>query len=233
MAGFQRAGESSNMEQMQIQVGSRHKRLKGDNKRLRRANQIPAVIYGEGKLPVSVVVDGHDMELILKGAWNRHLIFNIAIDGSQEREPTIIRDIQRHPVSHKLVHIDFHRINLEHEIQMTVPVHVTGTDPIGVKAGGILEHTARAVNIRCKPLSMPKRLDADLSQLDIHQSFQVRDLQLPEGVELLDDQSMTLFSIVAPPVVAVPAAGEEEAAPEAAAEPELIGSKAEEEEEGE
>jgi len=208
------------MEQMRVNAQFRQKVAKGDNRRLRRSGTIPAVIYGGQDAPASVAVNDHEVELILRGARHSNIIFNLALDSKEEQ--AIIREMQRHPVTDRLVHIDFQRINLTDEIEVSVQIHAVGSDPKGVKTGGILEHVTRAVQIRCKPLNIPKRLDADLSSLDLNQSFHVSDLVLPEGVVVLDDSDTPLYTILPPKAEVEPVVVEGAVA---AAEPEVIGEK--------
>jgi large subunit ribosomal protein L25 len=149
---------------------------------------------------------------------------NLTLGDGAGQEQAIIREIQRHPVSNRMVHVDFQRINLEEDVQVSVPLHVVGSDPKGVKNGGILEHVLRTVEVLAKPLSIPKHLDVDLSDLDLNQSFHVSDLKLPEGVTVVDEPDTALFTILPPK-------GEAEAGTAAeGAEPEVIGVKKKEEE---
>jgi large subunit ribosomal protein L25 len=214
------------MEQMRINASIRRRQAKGDNRKLRREGMVPAVIYGGQNEPIRVTVNDHEVELILRGAHRTNAIFNLTITDGEGQEQTIIREVQRHPVTSRLVHIDFQRIDLEREIEVSVAVHVVGSDPKGVKAGGILEHLMRTVAVRCAPLNIPKNLEADLTNLDLNQSFHVRELTLPEGVQVMVDPDTALFTILPPKAEAEPVA---EAAA-TAAEPELIGGKKPEEE---
>jgi large subunit ribosomal protein L25 len=218
------------MEQMRINASIRRRQAKGDNRKLRREGLVPAVIYGGRKEPINVTVNDHEVELILRGAHRTNAIFNLAITDGEGQEQTIIREVQRHPVTSRLVHMDFQRIDLESEIEVSVAIHVVGSDPKGVKAGGILEHLIRAVAVRCTPLNIPKYLEADLSNLDLNQSFHVRELALREDVQVMVDPDTALFTILPPKAEAEPVV---EAVAAMAAEPELIGGKKPEGEEAE
>lgn len=212
------------MEQLRISAKSRERKAKGDNRKLRREGEVPAVVYGGQVEPRNLAINHQELELFLRGARHSNAILNLTVDGSGQ-EQTIIREIQRHPVSNRMVHIDFQRIDLEKDIQVSVAIHAVGSDPKGVKSGGILEHVTRTIEVLCKPLNIPKRLDADLSNLDLNQSFHVSELVLPEGVVVIDDPDTPLFTILTLRAEAeeTPVAG--------AAEPEVItGKKAEEEE---
>jgi large subunit ribosomal protein L25 len=214
------------MEQLLMNAKNRQRKAKGDNRRLRREGLVPAVIYGGDKEPQAVTIDHHELELILRGARRTNAIFNLTVEGEAGQEQAIIREVQRHPTTEKMVHVDFLRIDLEREIEVSVPLHVTGATPKGVRAGGILEHLARTLQIRCKPLHLPKNLEADLSELELNQSFHVRDLTLPEGIQVMDEPETPLFTILALKVEVEPTPAEEVAATE----PELIGAKKAEEE---
>jgi len=214
------------MDQMQMAARPRSKETKRANGRLRAGGRIPAIVYGGENDPRMLSLDEHEIEMVLHGTVRTNAIFNLSSeDGSKEQ--TIIREVQRHPLSARIIHIDFQRIDVNKPIAMNVPVHIVGADPAGVREGGVLEHLVRTVTVRCKPLDIPRSLDADLSELKVNETYQVRELVLPENVELLDDPAMALFSIL-PPTTAQEE--EEEAAAEseeAPTEPEVIGEKGE------
>ena len=214
------------MDQMQMAARPRAKQTKRANGRLRAGGRIPAIVYGGENDPRMLSLDEHEIEMVLHGTVRTNAIFNLSSeDGTKEQ--TIIREVQRHPLSERIIHIDFQRIDLNKPIAMNVPVHIVGADPEGVREGGVLEHLVRTVTVRCKPLDIPRSLDADLSDLKINETYQVHKLVLPENVELLDDPAMALFSIL-PPTTAEEE--EEEAAAEgeeAPTEPEVIGEKGE------
>lgn len=213
------------MEQVTIKGEVREKVLKGDNRRLRRDGRVPAVLYGGEGQNASISVGDHEMEMVLRGARRTNAIFNLALAGGEE--PALLREIQRHPVTEKLMHLDFVRVDLTKEIEVEVPVRATGETPAGVKEGGILEHVQRTVTVMCRALDIPKHIDANLGGLRMNDSFHVSDLKLPEGVRVIDEPETALFSVLPP-------RKEEEVTPAAAAEgeaaqPELIGKKKEEE----
>lgn len=205
------------MEKLRINAQTRQRVAKGDNRRLRAAGMVPAVVYGGKGEPVMVTVNEHELELILRGARRSSAIFTLALGQDGAQEQAIIREMQRHPVTSRVVHVDFQRVDMESEIEVEVPVHEVGSAPIGVRNGGILEHVTRTVTVRCTAATLPKRLDVDLSELELNASFHVSDLKLPEGIKVLDDPETALFTVLPPKGEAEGAAG--------AAEPEVIGKK--------
>lgn len=205
------------MEQTLISAELRQVGKMRASRRLRRTGRVPAVVYGGEKDPIFVSVDDHDMDLILRGASRAGNIFKLKIGDVEES--AVLREIQRHPVHNRLVHMDFLRVDLSKEIEVEVPVHATSATPAGVKDGGVLEHLTRELTVRCLSVDLPKYIEVDLSGLELGESFHVKDLVLPEGVTVLNSEDTTLFA------VAVPRAISEEVSEEAASEPEVIGGK--------
>ncbi len=207
------------MEQMTLEAQPRQREHKGDNKALRRTGRVPAVIYGGDNEPLSVSLDDHQLELILHGGRRSNSIFNLNVGEGQEQ--TLIREVQRHPVHNRIIHIDFLRVNLQQDIEVEVPVHAIG-DPLGVRNGGVLEHVNRTVRVSCRPLNIPRELVADLTNLDMNQTFHVSQLTLPEGVVFVDEPETALFTVLPPRTEEAPAAAVTEAV-----QPEVIVKKRE------
>ncbi len=203
---------------------------KGPARQARRAGEIPGVIYGAGETPVALAVPKKEFELALKTAHaGGNVIVALRLDGAAEKT-AIIREVQRDPISHDILHLDFHHISLTEKVTVEVTVHLTGI-PDGVKnGGGILEHITRTIEIECLPTQIPQHLEADVSALGIGDSIHVRDLVVPNA-EVLSDPDTTIATVVPPTVMtetvaAAPAAG-------TATEPEVIAKgKADETAEG-
>lgn len=204
------------MEQVQVSAELRQVGKMRASRRLRRTGRVPAVVYGGGKDPIFVSVDDHDMDLILRGASRASDIFNLKI--GEVEEQAVLREIQRHPVHNRLVHMDFLRIDLTKEIEVELAIHATDVTPAGVKAGGVLEHLTRELTVRCLSVNLPKYIEVDLSGLEVGESFHVSDLVLPEGVTVLNSEDTTLFAVTVPRAAVEEGEGEGE-------EPEVIGGK--------
>jgi large subunit ribosomal protein L25 len=134
--------------------------------------------------------------------------------GSFDGKKVLVREVQRDPVSNAALHADFFALDMTHTIEVAVPVHVSGI-PVGVSMeGGILDHVLREVHLECLPHSIPDEIVIDVSALEIGDSIHVRDLPLPEGVELRTDGDLSVVSCVAPKAIEeeVPAEGAEVAA---------------------
>jgi large subunit ribosomal protein L25 len=206
-------------------------RGKNEAHRTRAAGQIPAVVYGAHKDPVSVAVNPREILKIVRSSTGFNTIFNLAIGGG-ETTPVMVVDQQVDPIKGTLLHADLKRIDLTKRIKVTVPVHTTG-EPKGVKVqGGLLEIITRAVEIECLPDEIPEGFTVDVSDLMIGQSKRAGDVGISGSMKLVSSADIVIAHIVALRAEEAPAA---EAAPAAgtpaAAEPEVI-KKGKKEEEG-
>ena len=184
---------------------------------------------------MNITVDEKEFCAMLKGGVNR--VLTIKHPGGEDT--VVIKDRQRHPLTEKWTHIDFHRISLTEKIKVKVPVKIVG-ESYGVKVQtGLVEHTMRELHVLCLPNDIPHEIELDITELHIGQSLRVKDVK-PGKVELLDAPDQIVVSVTAPKEekVAEPVAGAAAAAGAAAgavagAEPEVIAKgKKEEGEEG-
>lgn len=193
-------------------------------KQLRRAQRIPAVVYGGQGGPVPVAVNPQALLAALESGENTLINLSLSGGATPQISLVILKELQRDPVKGRPLHADFQAISMERKIRVEVPVVLDGV-PIGVKdKGGILEHVLRQLAVECLPINIPEKFLVDVSGLDIGNALHVRDVPVAEGIRILDDGGRVLASVSAP-------AAEEVAAPveEAAAEPEVVGKKEKEE----
>ena len=201
---------------------------KGAARTLRSAGQIPAVIYGHAREPQSLAIPAREVEKLLERVSAESTVIELNLGSSVAR--TLIREVQRHPFKKQILHIDFQELVAGEKVSVNVPIVLTGI-PEGVRAsGGILSQVMSELTIRVDPVNIPRRIEADVTNVAIGHSLHVSDLQVPEGIEILDELDATIAVVSAPKVEAEPVAAPE--AVEAGAEPELI-RKAKDEEEGE
>jgi len=191
---------------------------KGPARQARFAGEIPGVIYGAGETPVALAVPKKEFELALKTARaGGNVIVALRLDGAAEKT-AIIREVQRDPITHAILHLDFHHISLTEKVTVEVTVHLVGT-PDGVKnGGGILEHITRTIEIECLPTQIPQHLEADVTALAIGDSVHVRDLNVPNAL-VLSDPDTTIATVVPPTVMTEAAAA---SAAGTSTEPEVI-----------
>lgn len=200
------------MQQIEVKASARVRDAKGANRRLRANGRVPGVVYGGSAEPRSIDVSAHDMEMILHGRYRTGEVMNLTFEQGPA-EVTLLRDVQRHPVSSKLQHLDFLRVDINKEVEVEVTVHAVGT-PAGVREGGILEHVTRTLTVRCTPLSIPTSVDIDVTGLEINHSLHLSEATLPEGLVILNAPETPLFAILPPRTG--------DAGATAAAEPEVI-----------
>jgi large subunit ribosomal protein L25 len=213
----------------------RASRGKNEAHRTRRAGQIPAVIYGSHKDPVSVSVNPREIAKITRSATGYNTIFNLQIAGG-ETTPVMVVDQQVDPIRGTLLHADFKRIDLTKRIRVSVPVTTTG-EAKGVKVqGGLLEVITRAIEIECLPDDIPEKFVVDVTELMIGQAKRASDVALSGSIKLVSSADTVIAHAVAlrAEEVAAPteaAAATPVAGATAAAEPEVI-KKGKKEEEG-
>jgi large subunit ribosomal protein L25 len=210
----------------------RTSRGKNEARRTRRAGQIPAVVYGAYKDPISVAIDPREITRILRGKSGFNTIFNLAVkDG--ETTPVMVLDKQVDPVKGYLLHADLKRIDLTKRIRVTIPVRTVG-EPKGVKVqGGLLEVITRAIEIECLPDEIPQDFTVDVTELMIGMSKRASDVPLTGSMKLVGAPDTVIAHAVALRAEEVAPAAETAAvtpAAGAAAEPEVIKKGKKEEE---
>lgn len=192
------------------------------NRKLAQEGSIPAVLYGASQKPVALSVDRHDFELFVTKHALASTIVELEVEGEKKPINVMIREIQTSPLKSKVLHVDFLAVSMDKPVHAAIPLKFVG-DPVGVKAGGVFTTNFHEVNVEAKPKDLPTTLELDVASLDIGDALHVSDVIAPAGVTILDDAEEVLVSVQAPRLEV-----EEEGAAEAA-EPELIGEKAEEE----
>ena len=174
-------------------IGGNHPR------RLRKGGMIPAVLYGGGEAAISLALDQARIRKE-SGILHENQVVSLEIEGGGDNRPrsAIVKDIQVDHISGAVLHIDFQQISLTEKLDTTVEVEAVG-DPVGVtRDGGILEHTLREIEIRCLPADIPEVIEVDVSALEIGDSVHVGDIRLEEGIEVLTEPELSVFTIAAP-----------------------------------
>ncbi len=171
---------------------------KGASRRLRRQGKVPAIIYGAGREPRSLMFDHNKVLQQLEDPSFYSSILNIKV-GDKSRA-AIVKDIQRHPAKLRILHIDLQRIVEDEKIKMQIPIHYLGEEEaVGVKlGGGTVSKLMTELEITCLPKDLPEFLEVDISELELDQMLNVSDIKLPEGTEiteLLIEQNPAIVSI--------------------------------------
>jgi len=200
---------------------------------LRREGKLPAVIYGYGIDPISIVLDSHSASRILAKASSSTLV-TIELDGVQY--PTLVREKQLDFIRNSLIHVDFMAVSMTEKITASVGIHIVGQAPAVKEFGAILVTGLTELEVECLATDLPERFTVDVSGLvEISDGIYVRDVVPPANVEILDDPDEMI--VVATAMAAEEVEEEEEVleGEEELEEPEVIekGKKEEGEEEGE
>jgi large subunit ribosomal protein L25 len=182
---------------------------KGVARKLRAKGKVPGVLYGENEPAQAIELDANEFDS-LRRAGAHHRLFDVSVGPGQPLVKALVREMQVHPVSRAVLHVDLQRISMQKSIRVTVPIHLNGK-PEGVRnQGGILEHNLREVELECLPGELPDHLELDVTDLNVGQSLHISDLQQP-GVTFLGHPGTTVASVSLP---AAERAHEEEAAVE-------------------
>lgn len=209
-------------ETINVEVETRKDTGKNACRRMRAAGRIPANVYGLGVAPYAVAVDPRRVEDVLKTGSGRNTIFRLSLAGAKETRDVMLREMQRDPVSERLIHVDFVRVDPTKPVTVSVPVQLDGL-AYGVKnESGILDFVQRSVQVSCLPLLIPDKLVIDISELHLNQHVAVKDIVVDEGITVTDDPSAIIAVVVASRAEVAEEAAVEAPAEEGAAEPEVI-----------
>ena len=184
------------MTQVQaVEVEARQDFGKNAARRLRRAGQIPAVVYGGGGPAIPVAVDPKEIMRILHSESGHNAIFTLEVRGKAPAR-VMIRDWQTEPMDGHLLHVDLVRIARDTKLKLQVPIQVSG-EPVGVKVqGGVFEFVLREVEVECLPDDIPERFVADVNGLELGKSFRVSDLPVDPKVKILTDPGRVVAHVV-------------------------------------
>jgi len=192
------------------------------NKRLRDAGMLPGVIYGHKEAVVPVTLP--KKEVVNHLSHGTHL-FELGLDG--KNETVLVKEVQYDHLGLEVLHVDFARVSLDEEVDVTVPLELKG-EPKGEKDGGVLQQVVNELELRCKVTDIPDVIKHDVSEMALNDVLHIKDLKLPPNVKALQDGDL----VVAQVREVVEETAAEAPAAEGGAEPEVIGKKPEEGAEG-
>ncbi len=193
------------MESFDLVAENRPAGTKGDARKVRRAGGTPGVIYRGGEAALPVRFDGAALSTIFRKSNNANTVINVVVEG--KAHACLVREVQRHPVSRAVEHVDFYRVEGDQEVRVTVPV-VTQGKAAGVRAGGLLRLMARRVNVMAGADAIPARIEVDVTDLEIGKFIRASQLVVPKGARIVFANDFNVVTVDGKRV---------EAAPEAAA----------------
>jgi large subunit ribosomal protein L25 len=198
---------------------------KGVARKLRAAGKVHGIVYGHGRVPQALSVNARDLDKMLSTIAAGSTVVELTLASATTK--TLIREVQRHPFKKQILHVDFMELVAGEKVIVDIPLVFVGI-PEGVRlSGALLEQILHSIEVRVDPSNIPNHIDVEVSHLAMGHSLHVRDLKLPEGVEVLTDEDATICAVIAPRAVLEEKPEEAEAG---AAEPELIRKTKEEEE---
>lgn len=171
-------------------------------RRLRREDQVPAIVYGAGKEPALISIMHKE---VLKALGHEAVYSHIlTIKTNGKAEKVVLKDLLRHPSKPKVLHMDFLRVSGKEKLTMHVPLHFEGdASSPGLKAGGVLSKLMTDLEVTCLPADLPEYIAIDISKMDIGDAIHLSEITLPKGVALLhavvdEEHDQAVVSIHAP-----------------------------------
>jgi large subunit ribosomal protein L25 len=200
------------MKKYQLTVTTREGTGRSASRRLRKAEKIPAILYGKHTKPESLTISAPEFVKLRKEIAGQAALIEL----KREAGPTalsFLQEIQRDAITDKYLHLDLHEVKTDEKFEIRVPVRIVG-EAAGVKVGGgILETSSFQLRIRCLPKDLPSLIEVDVSAVELGQTVHVSDMKPLPGVEFLDQGNQPVVSCVEPPAEEVAATPEAAAAP--------------------
>jgi large subunit ribosomal protein L25 len=216
------AGPTAMADAVTIQTEPRPGRGSRDAARLRKAGRVPGIVYGHKQTPAPVSVPRDELLAALR---HHARTLDLVVDG--KTDTVLIQEVQHDHLGSDVLHVDFRRVSRDERVRTTVEIELRGTAP-GTNSGGVLDQPLHRVHIECPAVSIPDSVRVKIDSLLVGMAIHVKELDLPQGVKVLDDPDLVVVQVkqqqaeVVAPTAAAPAA---EGA--AAAEPEVITKKKE------
>jgi large subunit ribosomal protein L25 len=197
-------------------------------KKLRTAARVPAVIYGRRAAPQNLELKVKELEDLVHHSASENILVDLTVEGDANAQRlALVQDVQHHPLSGAILHVDFHEVAENELVTIQVPVETVG-EAVGVKGGGVLEVLLFKLKARALPKNLPEVVVIDVSHLDIGKAVHLGEIAPPPGVEFLGDKHISVVAVAAPVTEEEEKAAEEAATTEGAAEPEVLKEKKEE-----
>jgi large subunit ribosomal protein L25 len=189
-----------------------HRKVVGKKatKALRKGGKVPTVLYYKGEEPLSLYVD---KQLLYKAMKSDQRIYEIDINSKSQY--VMIKEIQYHPVTDEVIHLDFMRVRRSEKITISVPIILVGKS-IGVTEGGILTQSMNQIEISCYPTNVPDHIEVNIDDLALNASISVADISIDdEDVEIISPDDLNVASVITPREEEEPVLSDEDESEEA------------------
>lgn len=165
---------------LNLQVEARTQSGTGAVKRMRKAGNIPAALYGRKVKPANIQVHGKTFSKLLEGSASDNILVSLKIAGAAD-QLALVQEVQHDYLRGGILHVDFHAVAADEEIHANVPVAIVG-EAKGQKQGGLVEAIHHEIEVRCLPKDLPESIQIDVSHLELGQGVHVSEIKFPEGV---------------------------------------------------
>lgn len=196
-------------QSLSLTISPRAQTGRSASRRVRKANQIPAILYGKHTAPQTLALDAPEFARLVKAVAGRALIIELTQKDAPAKALSFLQEIQRDPITDKYLHVDLQEVKADEKLDIDVPVSIVG-EAYGVKTqAGVLEIASHTVRIRCLPKDLPPVIEVDVTELKIDETIKVGSLKPIAGVEFRDLPGQPVVSVlsVEEEVAATPAAG--------------------------
>jgi large subunit ribosomal protein L25 len=166
--------------------------------KLRQQGEIPAVLYGDGKENEHLTLNAHELQMVfLKGGSSKLINLKIKNGKKEEEQHVLVKDFQKNPLKGNVIHVDFLRVAMNHMVTVKTPVHLKNEEKRN-HDGAILEMVLRELEVSCLPSNIPDRIFVDVRTLAMGSGIHVKDLELPEGIKVLNSPEEAIVMAIAP-----------------------------------
>ena len=216
------------MKSVALNASVRTETRRNANKQLRASGRIPAVIYGRHVQPQNIEVNAKELDDLMHHSASENALVDLSVkDDAKPKRLALVQEVQHHPLSGKVLHVDFHEVAENEKVTILVPVETEG-EPVGVRlSGGVLEHVLFKLKVRALPKDLPGQIVLDVSALELNRAIHLGEIKPPAGVEILGNKDVVVVACAAPRTEAEEAAATE-VAPAAAGDVEMLKEKKEE-----
>jgi len=182
------------MASVNLSVSPREGSGKGVARRLRAAGHIPAILYGYGTEPQSVSVEDLALRKALSSPAGVRAVLKLEVEGGKEPFVALVKDLQRHPLTRMILHVDLQSIDIKQTVDVSVPIRAVGIAE-GVRTqGGNLEWQRRELQLRLLPTMIPEYIEIDVTELQLNEALHIGDVKV-EDAEMLEDAMLTICSV--------------------------------------
>jgi large subunit ribosomal protein L25 len=186
------------MKSVALKAFPRTLRRRKGARAVRASSRIPANIYGKSTPSQNLELDAKEFDLLVHHAHSEIILVDLDVQGdARSKRLALVQDVQHHPLSGAMLHVDFHEVKPDEKVTVYVPVESVGVAE-GVKEGGVLGHVIHELRVRALPHDLPERINVDVTPLKVGQAVHIGELVAPPNVEILGERTLPVFSVAAP-----------------------------------